>query len=261
MNFEKKEESAIYTKNGKTLIINPDKIGAMGFNRVLVKASKKNDEVKLSDGGKLYVDTEYEPEKHATTSGTVVKLPIGLSYDEQPGSSNSLDFDTEMELEEGDKIFFHYLASLKAVEGNDYYEDEEGNTYFGISYDSIFMAQRGDEVIPVNGYIIAEPVYEKSVNTSIELPESKEKEENVNKAKVKYIGKPNKGYRMRDYTDEMEEELEPGDIIHHNCAVPLQHSIHNEIEGRGKIFYRLQRKNIHAVEGKGFLERAKKKIA
>lgn len=48
-------------------------------DHVLVKADPDNDNISLKDGKKLWIDTTFEPAKHAVVRGTVVEVPQQLS--------------------------------------------------------------------------------------------------------------------------------------------------------------------------------------
>jgi co-chaperonin GroES (HSP10) len=209
-------------------------------NWVLVKPDEGNHKVILKSGVVLFLDTSFEKEKHSVCTGKVVKVPEKIIFNER---FISVDFDTEQELETGDKIIFHYLQSLDNIRESRYIECD-GVVYFLVKYDSIFCALRNSKVIPVNGLVIVEPDDEE-IKTIFIVPDSAKKKSTTT-GTIRYIGSPLKGYK--DYPDYADvDELAVGDKVvfdKHN-TVPLQYPLHQTID-KDKVLYKMRRIDIAA---------------
>jgi hypothetical protein len=73
-------------------------------NHLLVKIDRKyQDEIVTEGGHKLFVDTRFRPEWHATINGRVVEAPERLSLP-QPWKGLA------PEVEVGDEVYFSYLV-------------------------------------------------------------------------------------------------------------------------------------------------------
>jgi len=221
-------------------------------NFVLIKPLPA-DEIRLSNGKKLYLDTRFEEYKNAPTSGTVVEVPSELKFRK---SGVSMPWLTDMELQVGDTVIFNYLAVR--LSGSAGLILEGGIT--PVPYDMIYAAIREGEVICVNGGVIVEPDQDEELsevekileNSGLSLPPSvakKDKQTGV----VRYAGKPNKGYLdslMNDRPLTPDYQLVPGDkvLFHWSDAIPLQpnQEIRGEIER--STLYRMQHKDILAIK-------------
>lgn len=212
------------------------------FDYVHVKPNPTNSLILA--GKKFYLDTRFEDTKHAPTCGVVLQVPERLrfkSLEEAESDHPSLDFDTEMELQVGDTVIFHYLAEDNAKRNGLYHEDG-----LFLHYDKIFCAIRNGEIIPINGHLIVEPESE-MIKSNLVIPDLAIRN-SKQKGTVKYAGKPNKRYRW--FPEAYDSELKAGDkiIFHFADAVPLQHDaeIHGVIEKRN--LYRMQGKDVIAMQ-------------
>ena len=219
------------------------------YNNVLVKMDRDNDELLLSNGDKLKLVTAWEPYMHAVTSGIVLAVPEKLIFD--PINHNTLMFKVPMELQVGDRVIFDYKAEAQVKKE---YEPIEGG--YPIRYDAIHLAIRGEEIIPVNGYVILEAcestedeqiknIIKAGLDLTQEIMSTKSKQFGI----VRYLGSPVLQYAQLDV--ELGEEndiLEVGQKVHFdsNYAVPLQYDLHQIID-KGKTLYRVRRKNINYV--------------
>jgi len=205
-----------------------------------------SDEIRTKSGHVLYLDVRFEEYLHAQTAGIVSHAPEKLRFNGDP-ERNSMDFDTDIEVKEGDVVIFNYLAAKLAR--------KEGRILDGgmllIPYDKIYVAMRGDEVIPVNGHILVEPEYE-TVESTVIIPDS-----NIDRSKqlgrILYAGKPNKGYRNDLFVKGFTSPDTPVNVgqrilFHWTDAIPLQpvQEIHGEVT-REKFLYRMQHKDIMAL--------------
>ncbi len=224
-------------------------------SHILIRLDAENDHIKLKGGMTLYIDNTYDPEKHATVSGTVFGLPSHLSYTGKP--NQGMPWLTDMELREGDRVICYYLAIINAFKPEQMrFFVKDNDRYVFIPYSSIFVAMRGDEVIPINGYCLVEPCEDPFVadtkkrleKIGLELVTLDTKSNtNVSFGVVRYMGKPNREYIDEGNTDEG-VEVKVGDtvVLRKVSDIPLQYPLHQKFDG-GKTFWRVQRRKILAV--------------
>jgi co-chaperonin GroES (HSP10) len=224
-------------------------------NYVLVKPAMGNSKLELPSGVVLFLDTSYDENKHAETRGTVVRTPMKLTFDKKD-PHHTMDWKTEIELQEGDDIIYHYLSAANAV-GDGEYIDCEGEIYFLIRYDQIFVAKRGEDVIPVNGFILVEPMAEDvKLNHGLILPDYLKERKDSKKGIVKYIGSCNQAYLPDAWANVVDQDnIRPGDLVVYDphCDIPLQYDLHANFEGK-KTFWRIQRRYISAIIQQGAFE-------
>jgi len=219
-------------------------------NNVMVKLDEENNYVITPSGIKLYVDNTYEPEKHTVVTGTVTALPSILQLSQMP-------WKTEMELEIGDKVVMYYLAVMKAMmpEYRNFIKKDKDIFVF-IKYSNIYAAIRSNQIIPVNGYILAEPCpdpfferkKEESEKKGISIVKINEKSnKNGVFAIARYIGKPNIEYKEPSLSDK-NIEVKQGDILLLKKVrdITPEYEYHAKLDG-GKLFYRIQRHDIIAT--------------
>lgn len=199
-------------------------------NYLIVRANKEEKYLKLTDELTIQIDTSFEPEKHSATYGDVVSVCDGLDEHLQ----------TDMEVKVGDRIFFHYLCILNCIRDKKFIVCD-GVPYFMVSYGSTYCSRRKDEVIPLNGYLMVEPVDDgiDEIVDGLYMPDSLKNNNHKNMGIVKYAGVPLKGEKAL---------TKPGDKIYFTKAanVPLQYELHNDFEGN-KTFYRMKYDNVLAI--------------
>lgn len=215
------------------------------FNTVLVKFDEANDHIKVNDQ-KLYIDTSYNPMQHAVTTGTVIGLPERLIFDRTRPDKTML-YDTDMELQLGDKIIFEYLAYGEAIKNSPL------NGGYFIRYDEILVALRGDQVMPVNGIVLVEPIditetqEVKEMTKLLVVPDYVKTQKSQTRGVVRHLGTPVRGYAM-DVTESIFEadDVKVNDKIYLNphYAVPLQYELHQTLS---KVLYRMRRKDILGI--------------
>ncbi len=120
------------------------------MNNLLVEI----EEVQKTKIGSIHLDPGFNPEQFVTTHGKVVALPEGYSKD-----YNNI----AKEVEVGDTIYFHYLSVDDGARIPEPYN--EGKKLYYIDYHSVFVAVRDGEIIPIGGWCVCEPVFEKEVET------------------------------------------------------------------------------------------------
>ncbi len=223
------------------------------FNHVLVKPDPV-DTIKLAGGFELFIDNRFEEQKNAPQSGIVVQLPERLIYNEDP-EAESLNFDVDMELQVGDRIVFHYLAQDHALRTGAIID---GNIL--IRYDSIFVALRGEEVIPVNGTVLVVPESE-IIKTNLIIPEHLSQKLKTF-GTVLAAGTPHRAHRFRTKTpppypffvrngkfESIDHYCKAGDKVyfHHINAIPLQHNAEYHGIVKKALIYRMTHEDIELI--------------
>jgi len=225
-------------------------------NQVIVQLDRKQDEYLMKNGKKLYLDTSFEPEKHAPITGTIVNMCSELFFTRVPARPHSLKWDTEIELQVGDYVISYYLVSVNAYKEKDgrVITDENRNDYIFLRYDQIFAGRRGDQVVTCNGYNLLTPVQdpevlkmETALKTAGMLPGFADTGGASGKvARMAYPAKPVKYRDPRIY--DFDDPIEAGDLVmvRRNGLIPLEFSYHASLVGKD-VFYRVQREFIYAL--------------
>jgi co-chaperonin GroES (HSP10) len=223
-------------------------------NFVFIKLDSENASIKLKSGFELYVDRSFNPEKHAQVVGQVYGLPSHLQYTGQP--NRGMPWLTDMEIRMGDKVILYYLSVINALKKeNSRFIIEGEDKYIFVPYNTVYAIVRGEEIIPVNGYALIEPVENPDITRTrervkalgMEYVETGRKISNeVTFGKIKYLGTAN-----REYVDENQSDrgvdVAVGDtvVIRKTADVPLQYDLHQKVNQGVKLF-RVQRRNIMA---------------
>lgn len=185
--------------------------------------------------GDLWIDTTWEPEKHAPRTGIVTKL-TRLSFSME---KSTLTVDVPMELEKGDKVWFHYNFSLDKI------ADTE---FICVRYDHIYAYERNGIVKPCSGHIIYTPVLEERHAFSYE----DKYVDNI--YRVEMVGCKVERYRyyykkesigLVGETDHG-VDIEPGNhvLMLPDCNVPIENEIHQSLIPGHKHVYRGRRCNV-----------------
>ncbi|MEE9337986.1 MAG: co-chaperone GroES family protein [Methylococcaceae bacterium] len=234
-------------------------------NYLLVRPHLKTDEINFNTG-KLKIDTSFEKEKHAPTKGEVVSVPDSLFYRQKEKSSvgkptpnytmlspdpypHSTTFDVDMEALPGDVVYFHYLTKNTCEQQGRLLLGPDNQTYYLIPYDQCFVLKRKNNIIPINGYILAEKLAIKKEKIGLlDIPESLKITTSSKFAKIKHIGGPVRGYRGEHEICEMNINVNVGDIVIYdkNSDIPIQYEYHNDVDDKNK-YVRMQRRDISAI--------------
>lgn len=234
--------------------------GIIPHNYVMVEA-ELTAEGKKTKGGIIYGHHEDVVWDDETTNweadicqvaAKVYKLPERLYYDEN-NPHHSMPWDCDMEVCEDDTVWFSPLESRNAVT-----IVCEGKGYKLIPYQDLWVAKRDvyvnkwtippqkkEVVIPLNGYVILEPVFK--VNDS-PLAIDKKGEWDKTKGIVRFFGTPNRAYQGNAHTDF--QDLQEGDVILLNPGtplVPLERVKYNAHFLNEELFFVTQRRRIAMV--------------
>ena len=219
------------------------------YNYVLVKELRKNDELLLRSGHKLYLDTSYEKEKHASVYGLVVKVPEKLYFDKESHSTKSVYYDVDIELKSGDIGFFNYMCVQNCIDNNAFLLDGE-DVYFFIKYDLFICAKRGDDVIPVNGFVIVEALENENIKRleAIGLVAPDGNQDSERRGIVKYIGSPVRNYFYENEGTCDTNEIKQGNTVLFgiNDSIALEYDIHR-ILSQGRQWYKMRRNDILGI--------------
>ena len=217
------------------------------FNHVLVKPHMKRDEIELDSGLKLHLDTTIDIEKHLPTFGEVIELPRDTFF--MIGSPMSLSFDVGIEVEPGDKVFFHYLMKELVETSGMVFKDENNEPLWLVPYDQIFFSVRNNKFIPVNGFILVELLEGDTHKDGIlEMPDTVKNLKSTKFAKIIHAGESVKRFASEPKEVEYKDDMKEGDIIMYSphSDLPIQWDLYNDVKSNKKLF-RMQRKDVVSV--------------
>ena len=216
-----------------------------GRNYVLAELDAIYNETIDAGGVELILDTSYEKERHSAVNAIVVSTPKDLYYSPE-ASDQSIEFDTEMELEMGDKIFFHYLAISNALEEGRVF-NKNGKFYIFLKYDRIFCAERNGYVFGINGWLLINPIVVENEyeGSGLEIQEHLKNQESLQEGTIAYTSSPLMQYKFeKRYGSEL-DTLNTGDniVFSQDSDIPIEYELHQSIDSK-KRYFRLQRKDI-----------------
>lgn len=212
---------------------------SVSVNKVLVKPVMLNNKIqqgKMDEALEFYLDTTYNPEKHAPVLCEVVKCCESLV------ATTFLPWAGPVELKAGDHVVVEYMEitdKLGEYDKNPELYFVDGEMYFMVSYQCIYVKVKDGVAYPVNGYNIVVPLAAYFGDLNIYLP-AKESE---NQFLVLKPGLPVK------YSDGRSSDgdivLNKGDIIlcEDHCNIPIEHDLHRSTKTK---IYAIQRRHILA---------------
>ena len=137
--------------------IEVEKLGKPVFNRVLVEVIDTFQEF-LSKGGITLVNATAEEAwadseianitEFIVRHGKVVDLPQNIT-------SGSFDYDTEMEIEKGDIVYWNSISFKEHIP-----IVCDGKKYLLVDYHELLIRIRGKEIMPINGFALLKPIEE-----------------------------------------------------------------------------------------------------
>lgn len=208
----------------------------------------------------LYFEKSYHPEAAINVFGVVRAVPEKLLFfkkeideikNEFGGSHNcpvdrlqeiqwltrlSAQYDVPVELKVGDTALFKYQVYFQAYkEGRVFTQGKD--MLILIPYDMIVLAIRDEKFIPVNGYVLIQPIITKS---SVILEEGQEEDQ---LGIITHIGEPLRGYLGYDDVDD--DFWQVGDTVcfKKSYTVPVEYAHFQTLDQK---YYRLHRRNILA---------------
>lgn len=245
------------------------KLAAITNNWVLVLPEGNFD--KIGSTGMEVADV-FDPGKHIAIFGKVLQLPEQLICEErqikrlskglhhrapairahiQEMNAVSLEFNTDNELLVGDRIAFNYLSILNAMEDEHlFWETEQGRAVL-IPYDLIYATVREGGWMPINGWLMVEPIGKTLADIekegSMRYDDQGAPKEGI--GVVRRIGKPLHGYLHDEYIDT--NFVKEGDkiLFRRSLQTPIEFAMHKQMNEGRYPFIRMQRKDILAVVG------------
>lgn len=223
-------------------------------NHVCVKLDPANDMIETKSGLKLIVDTSFEPEKHVVRIGTVEAVPSTLVYCHKKAS---YPWETQMEIKVGDRVVMYFMAvqNCLAKEQKRYFHKGK-DVWIFIKYHNIYAVLEENNIRPINGYVLVEPVedpawlakVERLKTKGIELPDlRKPSKTDVTYGKIAYMATPNRRYADDYKSDEYHNEKVGDTIIMKRIRdIPVEYEYHAKMDG-GRQLYRMHRHDILAV--------------
>lgn len=208
------------------------------------------------DSSGIFVDQDYEKNKHQTVIGKVIAVPNKLRYTGREAhkirqvksrssrqqlkllrlNAYSLDYDVDMELQVGDTIWIDFTAILEAKQSG--LVTKEGLL---VRYDGVILAKRNDSIIPVNGNVIIESLKE---DEDIKIARNVSKLEN--RGKVIYAGKTIRHYKYYPTHTEY-DDIKAGDVIVHrkSAGIPIEMPMYQKLD---KPYLFIKRRDILCTE-------------
>lgn len=184
--------------------------------------------------------------------GIVYKCPPKLYYNEN--DPNSMEWDTDMELQESDVVYFSLIESANSHEVLC-----EGKTYKILPYADCYVAKRKlvrsqigvdmglseHQVIPLNGYVLCQSVALKKLS---ELDVTSQDKIDRTRAIVRYVGTCNRSYKVKSYIDH--QDLQPGDdvLLERNTVhLPLERKSYSATFNGSEMYLVVPRRKIAMV--------------
>ena len=207
--------------------INPEDIGRWEIpsncNHVIVEITEATKDKRTKGGIYLGFDddvTHAEGDRSheaevAEVWGYVAAVPRGLYFDKR--DPLSMPWDTEVEVQVGDKVWFNYFASVNCnvmVCGD--------RRFFVIPYNELTVAKRGERIITLNGYCLCEAIRKDYSN---DLAKGVVEHYEKDKVVIRHLGRPNKAYfsgsvDMKTYHSD-NIDVQEGDTVLLRKGLPL----------------------------------------
>lgn len=211
-------------------------------NRVLIQVIDNQSNLLVNGEKYLKIDTQFSEEKHAPITGIIVNYSNTLI-------SELMEWKTSLDICIGDYAVYTYTSAIHALtpEHGREFIDEYSNKYLMIDYGDIICVKRGSAIIPINGYLLVEPLEEEYASV-FKLPTLT----SMRYGRIAYTSKKNEyyisaGVKRNDTYDPI-DEINPNDIIvfSHFSDIPLEYEAHLSFN-KGKKYLRMQRRDIFAV--------------
>jgi len=224
-------------------------------NKVVLKVEKySNDTVTLKSGITLFIDTKHRPEIHVSQWFTVVKPPPNLFYKKH--AAGGMKWKTELEIKPGDRVLCNFVSVSQAFgtlqdphamdKGSpDKVWFVEDDIYVVLQYIDLFYAERGEEKIMLNGYLLIEPVEKEVLQSKIILiPDSLKKKTSMKYGIVARKGSFIQEYEMLGHGDNCDVEIGDHVAFHQVDATPVEYGDHQSLDRK---YFRMQRKDLLAI--------------
>jgi len=180
-----------------------------------------NDVLELKNGVKFLL-SGVNAKTSPPVTGIVRKVPKVLD-------NELMDWETTIEIKEGDEVVFHYLSAMAAYD-QDMFIEVDGVFCFLVPYYQLFAAKRlekkdngkegfeydswyEERITPLNGFVLCEDVVEDVIGSDVlSIPNHLRYKTNIDKAKVILTGSCNGKYK--GYPDHQDDPtIKNGDIV------------------------------------------------
>lgn len=185
-------------------------------------------------------DLEDTVASHITRHGTVTKLPV------RQGNFGNWDFYCELDLSEGDEIWFdpHYTRQQRDanIQGKNEIDDktleDEHNKFILVPSQAIYAKKVEDKIVSINGYFLGKKLPNDRFAGKIVLPDS-----GIAKVEITHCPKSLPIYQREDVWKNT--ELKVGDIVYvmNYFATPLDSTL-----GATTDLVRFQSRIVLAIE-------------
>jgi hypothetical protein len=248
-----------------------------------------NETISTKNKVKLYAALQYEPERHTRCYGEVMSVPFycdripvindvlgGPAYYDMPQYQFKSMADIPLEVEVGDKVYFHYNVLLpddnsKGLWNTNWIKskletDADGNKkrfyYFKANMTQIIAVVRDGKVIPIGSHVLVEPDLETWEEILLPIAEA-----------LMVDGKPvpvrnaDGTVKMKPKSEWIQKKVEPeekylrGWVRHigtplngDKCSlkagdyVYFQKHANTKIEVEGKVYYRMLQRRIFGID-------------
>jgi len=115
---------------------------------------------------------EYDSEKENIQDKQAVRRGKIVKISERSFENQGWDYDCEFDAVEGDDVWFDATFTRELITEGEGGCIVDGKIYLTISRKSIYAAQRGDEIVSLNGYIIGKLLTNERKFGSIHIPDN-----------------------------------------------------------------------------------------
>lgn len=230
-------------------------------NNLIVKFGGDYDYIPTGNGTSIKAVPTYDPQFYKGISGEVVAVPDKLLFlghrvanlkrritgkklpsfhlrNVQYWKSLSIPRETSMEVKVGDKIYFHFFQHTECMEEGRYIIEND-ELFLFIPYKECICVKRGDEVIPLNGYILVEPIeMTAEEKTAYGLEVVFNDQYATQKGVVRFLGEPSKA-DLDNANLKEDSNITLGQTVYFavNDNVPVEYDLFQEIAPGKKIMY------------------------
>ena len=151
-----------------------------------------------------------------------LKTPIDNEFDlarHRELVEDSMEWHTDLEVQTGDTVYFRLLHLLESSDPK-FYDSTviiDGQAALLIPYGDLIAKVKGNELYPLNGFILVEPIIENNNIGMFEIPSKRSVTEGV----VRFVGKPNKHYLLYPEMSDM-LDVKVGDRVAYPKTAPVR---------------------------------------
>ena len=183
----------------------------------------------------IRIDKRFEKNEYAVVFGKIAKVCSELYYLDNKGelSEAPLEFDTPIEVKEGDECYYNFLSAENAVRAGRTIKIEHKN-YIFIRYDRLYAIIRNGEWLGVNGWKVIQPTSVNPKQGLFKLPVKQQNEGIV----------LSEGCSVRHYWDKRYKEtgfLRKGDVVRYLHATPIENNL---LKVKDINYLRIQERDI-----------------